>query len=297
MGVRTSSLIRLILSMLIYGTIGIFRKALPVSSAFLAMFRGFTGSFLLLLFLAVLRRKPDWKAIRKKALPLIVSGGIIGLNWILLFESYRYTTVAISTLCYYMSPVFVMLASPLLLHQSLERRKIISLLLSLIGMFLITGVFSQGSAESGRTLGILLGLGAAILYAIVILINQTLGSVPSLERTIVQLFSAGAVVLPYTAVTGGFSTVPFDIPSIALLLFIGLLHTAIAYVLYFSSMDHLSAQTVAIISYLDPLTAVLLSAFFLHEPMDVLGVIGTVLILAAAIYAETGFIPSRKNRK
>ena len=100
MGVRTSSLIRLILSMLIYGTIGIFRKALPVSSAFLAMFRGFTGSFLLLLFLAVLRRKPDWKAIRKKALPLIVSGGIIGLNWILLFESYRYTTVAISTLCY-----------------------------------------------------------------------------------------------------------------------------------------------------------------------------------------------------
>ncbi len=298
MGVRNSSLLRLILSMLIYGTIGIFRKAIPVSSAFLAMFRGFCGAFLLLLFLAATRRKPEWNAVRKKLVPLIVSGGIIGLNWILLFESYRYTTVAISTLCYYMSPVFVMIASPFLLHQPLEKRKVISLVLSLIGMLLITGVFSPGVAESGRMIGILLGLGAAALYATVILINQTLGNVPSFERTIVQLFSAGVVVLPYTVITGGMATLSFNPGHLALLLLIGLVHTAIAYVLYFSSMDHLSAQTVAIISYLDPLTAVLMSAFLLHEPIDALGILGTVFILAAAVYAEIDFhFPGKQNKQ
>lgn len=289
MNQRTSSLIRLVLSMLIYGTIGIFRRALPVSSSFLAMFRGFSGCLLLLLFFAVLRKKPNWKLVKTKALPLFLSGGIMGLNWILLFESYRYTTVAISTLCYYMSPVFVMIASPFLLHQPLERRKILSLVLSILGMLFITGIFSPGNPGSGHTLGILLGLGAAVLYAGVILINQTLGSVPSLERTIVQLFSAGIVVLPYAILTGGLTGFSLTPVHIALLLLIGIIHTALAYVLYFSSMDGLSAQTIAIISYLDPLTAVLLSAFLLHEPMDSFGVIGTVLILFAAIYAETRF--------
>ena len=288
MNPKSSSLLRLIGSMLIYGTIGLFRRALPVSSAFLAMFRGFTGSFFLLLFLVLLHKKPDWKAVRGKVIPLLVSGGIMGLNWILLFESYRYTTVAISTLCYYMAPVFVILASPFLLHQSLERRKVISLLLSLVGMCFITGIFSLANQESGRLPGILLGLGAAVLYACVILINQKLVSVPSFERTIVQLFSAGIVVLPYAFLTGGFSSLSLTLTSSLLLLVIGIVHTAFAYLLYFSSMDGLSAQTVAIISYLDPVTAVLLSVFLLHEPMDVLGMIGTVLILFAAVYAENG---------
>ncbi len=288
MNPKSSSLLRLIGSMLIYGTIGLFRRALPVSSAFLAMFRGFTGSFFLLLFLVLLHKKPDWKAVRAKVIPLLVSGGIMGLNWILLFESYRYTTVAISTLCYYMAPVFVILASPFLLHQSLERRKVISLLLSLVGMCFITGIFSLANQESGRLPGFLLGLGAAVLYACVILINQKLVSVPSFERTIVQLFSAGIVVLPYAFLTGGFSSLSLTLTSSLLLLVIGIVHTAFAYLLYFSSMDGLSAQTVAIISYLDPVTAVLLSVFLLHEPMDVLGMIGTILILFAAVYAENG---------
>mgnify|MGYP002624404645 CR=1 FL=1 len=285
---HAASLVRLVIAMLIYGTIGVCRRALPVSSAFLSMFRGLAGSLFLVIYLIVRRQGFDCGAVKRKLLPLLVSGSLIGLNWILLFESYHYTTVAIATLCYYMSPVFVMVASPLLLRKPLERRKVVSLILSLMGMLLITGIPSGTSLSSGQFLGILLGLGAAVLYAAVVLINQHLTDVRSLDRTLVQLFSAGLVMLPYTLLTGGMEGFDLTLPDWLLLLVIALVHTCIAYVLYFSSMDGLSAQSVVVISYLDPLTAVLLSALVLHEPMNAWSIVGTVLILFAAIFAELG---------
>ncbi len=298
MNKKQLSLFQLILSMFIFGTIGIFRRSLPVSSSFLSMYRGFAGSLFLSICRFAGKRKPDWHKVKRKIIPLLITGAMIGMNWILLFESYRYTTVAVSTLCYYMSPVFVMIASPLILRQKLERRKVICVVLSLIGMVLITGVFSASNpGGQNKFTGVLLGLGAAVLYAVVILMNQTLSDVPSLERTILQLFSAGAAVLPYTLLTdgtAGFQAIP---QHWTLFLLIGLVHTGIAYILYFSSMDGLSAQTVAVISYLDPFTAILLSALFLHEPMDLPGVVGTVLILSAAIYSEIPFSVHGKRKQ
>ncbi len=282
------ALFQLILSMIIYGTIGICRRSLPVGSAFLAMFRGILGGLLLLVLHRIRGRKLDLSSIGAHALPLFTSGALIGFNWIFLFESYRYTSVAISTLCYYMAPSFVILLTPIVFKEKLGPHNLLCLGLSVLGMLGVTGIFSDHTADANRLLGIAFGLSAAVLYASVILINKkSLGQVPVWDRTITQLGTAGAVILPYVLLVGDVPAPLSDLlPHLPLLLLIAFLHTGVAYLLYFSSVEKLPSQTIALLSYLDPVTAVLLSAFFLREPMDIYAIIGTVLILLSAVLGE-----------
>ena len=274
----------LILSMLIYGTIGLVRRMLPVSSAFLAMSRGFLGAGFLYLAMRIKRTRFSAAACRGSFRYLILSGMLIGLNWILLFESYQYVTVATATLCYYMAPVFVMLLSPLLLREKLRMVHMLCILLALMGMALLSGVFSF--AGQVHPLGILLGLGAALLYASVILVNKKIPPMPAMEKTIIQLLFAGLSTLPYVWMR---DSAPLSLTpqSICLLLLIGLIHTGIAYLLYFGAIPYLPARTVSVISYLDPLVAVLLSFTVLHEPLGITGFLGCLCILTACILVET----------
>ncbi len=276
---------KMILSMLIFGTIGIFRRYIPVSSAALAMSRGFLGMLFLLLVLAVSRRKPDWAAIRRCGLKLLISGFMLGLNWILLFEAYNYTTVAVATLCYYMAPIFVILASPLVVREKLSRRKIFCVALALAGMVLISGVLG---AEEQRIsfMGLGLGLGAAVLYASIVFLNKKLTDIPAYDKTLGQLGAAALVLLPYVLIKGDAGFAELDIKGIVLLIFVGIVHTGLAYALYFGALEKVPAQTSALISYIDPVSAILLSALFLKEPMTVTEIIGAVLILTAAVLCD-----------
>ena len=288
---RSRSLLALTLSAAIFGTIGIFRRWLPLPSGLLAMIRGFLGAGSMALLLLLRGKKPAWEPVRKNLIKLIVSGALIGFNWILLFEAYRYTTVAVATLCYYMAPIFVLLISPLLLKEKLTGRRIACVLAALAGMVLVSGVIGGGGAGSVR--GILLGLGAAALYASVVLTNKTIRGVPAIEKTAVQLFAAGAVLVPYVLLAEEVPAGTFTGSVIALTLVVGLVHTGLAYALYFSSMDGLSAQTVALFSYIDPVVAVLLSALLLKEPMGAWEALGTVLVIGAAAVSE---LPGKQHR-
>lgn len=281
---RRTSLLSLTLSAAIFGTIGIFRRWLPLPSGVLAMLRGFLGAASMALILLLRRGKPAWKPVRENLVKLLVSGAMIGFNWILLFEAYRYTTVAVATLCYYMAPIFVLLVSPLLLKEKLTARKGICVLAALAGMVLVSGVVGGENTVSGR--GVLLGLGAAALYAAVVLTNKTIRGVPAIEKTAVQLFSAGAVLIPYVLLAEEIPAGTFTGAVILLTLAVGLVHTGLAYALYFGSMDGLSAQTVALFSYIDPVVAVLLSALLLREPMGAWEAVGTVLVIGAAAVSE-----------
>ena len=277
---------RLLLSVVIFGTIGIFRRYLPVPSGFLAMGRGLIGALFLTLYLRLRHIRPDWTLLRANAARLLLSGAAIGFNWILLFEAYRYTSVASATLCYYMAPVFVLLASPFLLHESLTVRKLLCVAGALGGMVLVSGVLGVGDAAPRDLRGILFGLGAAALYACVILLNKTLGPVGVFERTVAQLFTAGVVLLPYVLLTESVMDISFTPLVLFLFFFVGVVHTGIAYALYFGSMRALRAQSVALVSYLDPVVAVLLSALLLHESMDLSSAMGAVLILLSAVVSE-----------
>jgi RarD protein len=292
---RPGALLMLASSMLIFGTIGLFRRYIPLSSGLLAFSRGILGALFLGLFLMIRRlpeqrlkkRKDSWnRASAPVFFLLILSGALIGVNWILLFEAYNYTTVATATLCYYMQPTIVILLSPLFFHERLTAKKLVCAFLAVLGMFLVSGAAGEGIPQGDAFRGILCGLGAAALYASVVIMNKCIRNIDPYLKTILQLASASVCLLPYLAVTGQLSYVKLDGFSLFMLLVVGIVHTGIAYTLYFGSTDGLRAQTIALFSYIDPVSALFISVLFLHEPMGAAGLAGAVLILGAAFAAE-----------
>ena len=279
--------LKLFTSMFLFGTIGLFVRAIPLPSSVIALVRAFIGTLFLLLLLVFKHQKPDFSAIRRNAVRLLVSGTAMAFNWILLFEAYRYTTVAIATLCYYFSAIFVIIASPFILREKLTPVKAVCSLIALIGMVLVSGALD--SKASFSPIGVGLGLGAAVLYATVVLLNKQLKGISSFDTTISQLGIAAVVLLPYVLLTekpAAFSIAPF---GLLMLFTVAVVHTGAAYAMYFSSLQHLKAQTAALFSYLDPVVALLLSVFVLKEPMTPAAMIGAVLVLGAMLMSE--FLP------
>ena len=284
----------LVLSMLIFATIGIVRRYLPIPSGMLAMLRGAIGAVVLFSLLFLFGKRMDIRAIRKCLWRLVLGGVLIGLNWIFLFESYRYTTVAVATLCYYTAPVIVLLLSPIVLRERLSRRAVVSILLALVGIVFVSGVLS-GDGFGGRdALGVLFGLLAALLYASVILINKTVTGVSASDRTVVELLSAAVLLLPYTLILEDLSSLEMSLPTLLLILLVGVVHTGIAYALYFGAIGALPASTVSVLSYLDPVGAILLAVVFLDEPLTPSVIVGTVLILGGTLLSE---LPVRRKKQ
>lgn len=276
----------LIFSMVIYGSIGIFRKYIPLASAPLACFRGFCGAAFLFAVSKLQKRKASGIPAGKTLALLIISGAVMGANWIFLFEAFNYTSVSTATLCYYMEPTIVMLLSPLLFKEKLGLKKVICIIVSFAGMVLVSGVADNGLPAASELKGVILGLAAAVLYSIVVILNKKLPGLDPYQKTIIQLLSAGVAMLPYVFLTKQTQVSGISSKAVVMLLIVGFVHTGVAYGLYFGSIDALKAQTVAVCSYLDPVTALILSAVILHEKMTAFGIIGAVLIIGAALASE-----------
>ena len=288
----SNPLLQLSLSMFIFGTIGIFVRYIPFPSSVIALARGGIGMSFLLCVVLVSKQKLSKEAIKRNIIPLCLSGTFIGFNWILLFEAYRYTTVATATLCYYLAPVFVILLSPLVLKEKLTAKKLLCVTTALIGMVFVSGILASGLPSAGESKGILFGVAAATLYASVILCNKHIHDIGSYDMTIMQLGVATVTLLPYTLLTENISALEFAPSALLVLLFVAIVHTGIAYALYFSSMQGLSSHTIAIFSYVDPIVAIILSALLLHEPMGISGIIGAVLILGSKFISG---LPDKKE--
>ena len=277
---------KLALSMFIFGTIGLFRRGIVLPSSIIALTRAVVGTIFLLGVIFIKKQKVDRQAVHKNLKLLLLSGLLLGFNWILLFEAYQYTSVATATLCYYMAPIFIILASPLLLKEKLTLRKGICVAVALGGMVLVSGFAETGIADISEMKGVLFGLAAAVFYASVVLLNKYFRDITAYDKTILQLGLAAILLLPYTLVTENWAALSFDTTSTVMLLIMGIVHTGFAYAMYFGTIRTLSAQTLALFSYIDPIVAVLLSALVLKEPMSMLSLVGAVAVLGSTIVSE-----------
>lgn len=292
---KNKALFSLLASMVIFGTIGIFRRYIPLSSGLIAFSRGVIGFIFLLAYLRISKKPFSPKKAGKSFLDLCVSGAVMGFNWILLFEAYNYTSVATATLCYYMAPVFVILTSPFVFGEKIGTKKFLCVFGAVIGMFFVSGIFESGFGGIGEPKGIFFGVSAAVLYAGVVIMNKKTPEVPPFEKTVIQLGSAAAVLLPYIAFTEDFSAIKIEPKALVFLLITGIVHTGIAYALYFGSIGELPAQTTAIFSYIDPVAAIILSAVFLDEKLGFSGAAGAFLILGSAFLSETEIKINKKR--
>lgn len=279
----------LLSSMTIFGTIGVFRRVIPFPSGMISLCRAIIGTLFLLGFIFLHGTKPDFSAIKKNLKLLLIAGVMLGFNWILLFEAYQYTAVSTATLCYYMEPVFFILAAAFILKEKLTVKSFCCVVAALIGMGLVSGFNFSGFSENISSTdfkGILLGLAAAILYTTVVLISKYLQDIDGVNVSLVQLSTASIVLIPYVLIVEDMSAVTFNSLNLSMLFVIGIIHTGIAYALYYSCLKDLKSQTVALYSYIDPVVSVFLAVIILNEHMNFTKIVGALLILGAAMVNE-----------
>ena len=275
----------LITSMAMFGTLAPFVRNISVSSGELALYRAVLAALLIGAFLLVTRQSLSLKGLGKDLPLLLFSGMAMGINWILLFEAYQYTTVAISTLSYYFAPVIVTLVCPILFKEKMTKKQILCFVMSTLGLALVIGITDLGKGGNDA-IGVAFGLGAACFYATVILLNKFIKGITGIHRTFLQFLAAIVILIPYVAVSGGVHLDSLDSTGWMCLLIVGLLHTGVTYCLYFSSLKDLPGQEAAILSYIDPLVAVIIGVVVLGEPLSWQQFLGGGLILGFTLWNE-----------
>jgi len=275
-----------------FGTISIPVRYVTVPTGMLAMCRAFVGGGVLLLYMAVRHQRFDFAAAKTDLRWLLGCGVMMGFNWILFFESYKYTTVTVTTLCYYMAPTLIILGSARILQERLTTRKLLCAAAALLGMVFISGIVDAGMPSAGEARGILFGLLAAVLYASIILCNKRMTATGAIDRTAAELLLAGVMLVFYNLLTGDIAFSDWSARNLLFTVLLGAVWTGSAYALYFLNLLRIPAQTAALMSYTDPVVAMLVSVFFFREPISLTAGIGAVLILGAAVVSE---LPGRKK--
>jgi RarD protein len=283
--------IKMIVTMLIFGSVGLFVKNINLSSSEIALLRGVIGCITLIAAGLLINQTIRFRTTKKNIMLLCLSGGALGFNWMFLFEAYRYTTISNATISYYFAPIFVMILAPFILKEKMARFKVGSIIAAIIGIFFIVGIDNGDRISQHHVMGVFFGLLAAAFYASVMFINKFIRNLSDQETTIGQLAMASIVILPYVFVTEGLNVKNLDIQSLLFILIVGILHTGFAYMLYFSALKQLDGQRIALYSYIDPIFAIVLSALLLNETFTFIQAVGGTLILGAT------FINEQKNAR
>lgn len=276
---------KMIFSMITFGTIAIFVKNIPLSTGEISLFRAIIGLIVISIYQLFSGNRIVISEIKKDFPILFLSGVVMGFQWVLLFQAYKYTTVSLATLSYYFAPVLLIILSAFILKEKLTKKQIICFSMATLGLVLIIGV-NDGDISNTNTLGVLYGVGAAVLYATVLFLNKLIKNVTGMDRTIIQFIAAVIVLTPYVIVTSGINILQINTSGLISLLILGAFHTGFVFCLFFSSLKDLKGQEAAILSYIDPLVSILVSVAVLRESMSPLQIIGGAMILGFTLINE-----------
>lgn len=276
-------------AMLIFGSNGVFASMLEMSGAQLVLLRTLIGGVVLLIIILISRSRTPKEVLLREKWRLLFAGVCLGANWALLFEAYNLMNVSLATLTYYTAPVLVLVLAPLVLKERQNGLAYLGMAVVIVGMLLVVGTdFGEGGVSAT---GLIVGLGSAVFYAMLMLVNKQITGVSGLNLTFIEIVIAAVILLPYVFATSGGVPLPTDARGIFALLFLCTVNTGFACWLYFSSMNRLPAKAVALMGYFDPVSALIFSAVFLDERLSGVQLAGAVLVLAGALVGQ--FRPRR----
>lgn len=279
--------LKVVIAMFIWGSLGIFVKSIDMPSIEVVFLRSIIACVCIFIYQLIKNKGKDMKPqlSKKNGILLIILGVLLSFNWLFLFQAYKYTTITNATISYYLAPVFILLFSPIVLKEKITFKKIISIIIAMLGLILIISNQAQGEVGNyNHYIGITYGVIAAISYACIVFINKKISNVSSFDRTFYQIFVATLILIPIVLVRQ-----KIFIPNLKVLLIIlilGVVHTGLTYVLYFSSFEFISAQKLSLLSFIDPVSAVIFGTLFLGESLSVFHVIGGIMILACTLLPQ-----------
>ncbi len=274
--------IKLVLVMIIWGSLGVFTRYIPLSSLSLAFLRALIA--LPVLFVAMKMKKAG-KVKFSLLIPYIISGALLGFGWLTLFYGFKHTSISSAVMIYNMCPVYVMIFAPLVLKEAISKIQIAVILVSFLGLFLIVG---HNLLEGSGYMGLALSAVSGIIYAAIVLINRSIKiRVDDQTATFTQIFTAMIVLLPFVLLEGNISAVvDLDARGLVFTILLGVLHTGVAYTMFFSLYAHMKSVEIVSYSYLEPLFGILFSVIFIGEKFTLPQIIGGVLILGSTFIGE-----------
>lgn len=273
---------RYLFALLLFGSNGIVASLIDLSSQHIVLLRTLIGSVFLIAIFFMTGGKLTFHQHKRQLFFLAVSGMAMGASWMCLYEAYARIGVSVASLLYYCGPVIVVVLSTLLFKERLSPNTLIGFAAVIAGVLCINGNVFSGSSD---ITGILCGLLSALLYALMVICNRMAKEITGLENATLQLTAAFFTVAVFTGLKNGFA-MHLTSTSILPILILGLLNTGVGCYLYFSSIGKLKVQTVAVCGYVEPLSAVLLSAIFLNERMLPLQIAGAAMIIGGAVFSE-----------
>jgi RarD protein len=276
-----------VLSMIIFGAVGVFAKYIDMSSSKIALFLSLIGDLFLLVVFIWTKQKILLRRLKKNATALLIASVALSGNWIFLFQAYKETTIANAALSYYFAPVLVIMLSPFVLKEKLSLKKTVCIGTALLGLFFI---LQNGRMDTTghHLLGIGYGLVAAGFYAVLTLVNKFIRDLDGLANTLLQLGLSVAMLFPFVLFTDGFNFFSITGDTVILMLVLGICHGGVGFYLFFAGMKGLKGQSIAVLSYIDPLTSLLISALVLGERMTLQQLLGAVLLLGSIWIGGSG---------
>lgn len=280
----------LIVAMLLFGSLGVIVTNSNLLSTEITMFRGIIGGLFVFLFARITKKETRKSTLKEKMFSIAI-GVLIGINWIFLFEAYKYLSVSLATILYYMAPFILIIYGIVLFKEKIKLVQIMCLLLAMIGVYFIMDNPLFGTTQY---IGVVFALVAAIIYASVVSVNKFLSDVPVFEKVGIQLLSAGMFIAPYVAIQNNFSF-SYTNDQWFTLLMLGVLHTGVAYTFVYIAITRLKSSTIAIMSYVDPLSAVLFAFLLLQERLYFIQWIGVIIIMIALSLHEWDIFSFKKK--
>ena len=269
--------IKLVFVMIIWGSLGVFTRSIPLSALSLAFLRAFIA--LPVLFVVMKMKKGD-KVKGQLLLPYLISGVLLGFGWLTLFYGFKHTSISSAVMIYNMCPVYVMIFAPLVLKETISKIQIAVIIISFLGLFLIVG---HNLSEGYGYMGLVLSAVSGMLYATIVLINRSIKvRVDNQKATFVQILTAMIVLLPFVLIDGNvFTVVQLDAIAVIYAILLGVLHTGVAYTMFFSVYAHMKSVEIVSYSFLEPLFGILFSVIFIGETLTFPQVFGGFLILGS----------------
>lgn len=274
--------LKYISSLLLFGSNGVVASYIALSSYEIVLLRSELGCLLLLAIFLVIKKHFTALHNKKDLFYIAASGIAMGIEWLLLFEAYKQIGVSLGMLLNYFGPVIVIAISVLFFKEHLNHRKAIALLMAFVGIFLISG---EAVITDMSIWGLFCACASALAYAVMVIFNRQAKEICGLENATIQLFFGTMVIVLFVFCKQGLY-IDINKSDWLPILWLGLINTGISCYLYFSSIGKLPVQTVSICGYLEPLSAVVFAAIFLHETMLPLQILGAVLIIGGALLGE-----------
>ena len=296
---NTIGSIELILAMILSGTIGYF--VISSGQAFwnVVFFRCVIGAVVLggyAYYAGFIRRE----YFRLSVLLMVIFGGVtlVG-NWIFLFASFNHIPFSIATVAYHMQPLFLVLTGALITKEKLSASLLCWLALAFIGLFLIVELdlneisalfFDEASSDgSSALLGLLLALGAALLYTVTTLVTKKVSQVPSTFVALVQVIVGIFMLLPFV----DFDRLPTKTSQWIDLVILGAFLTGFMYIIMYDSFQKLPTSLIALLSFIYPITALFVDHFAFSTHISLTQILGVILILLAVSAVKFDWVFSR----